>query len=296
VSRLVKRVALAAVAVAVAAGGATAATPESGTLGKASPKIKYSGVVATQQAYPYYQIWNSDPSAPCASGCDTYTLTVADPGKVVLKFELGSAGTTGNGFIGVRIAYPDGSYTYESGESAPKSPMAVTIANAKAGEHVITVTTNFVCCNDQTFTATGDWTDPNAPAPAPTDPAPGGGGAGGTGGGGTGGGTTPPPTQPTTPQEFTVDGKVGKISAKKAKKGKTISVKATSSRSLQSMSLTFKKGTKKVGSATLSPFPGTATMKIKLTSALKKGSYGLVVAGADNGKTVAKVVKVKVAK
>ena len=99
--KLMTRLAIAAIGTGMFAAAASAGGE--GSIGKAAPKIKYSGTVSTQQAYPYYQLWSNEPSAPCASGCDMYNLKVTDAGSVTLKFELGSTGTTGNGFVGVRV-------------------------------------------------------------------------------------------------------------------------------------------------------------------------------------------------
>ena len=288
--KLMTRVAVAAIGAGLIATGATAATPASGTIGKASPKIKYTGNFVAENAYKWYQVWEADPSVDCGTDCDKYALKVTDPGKLVLKFELGVVGDTGNGYLGIKIQYPNGDYSFDRLESAPKAPAAVTIAKAEAGDYEISIVSNLICCGSQSVTSTGDWSDPNAPAtsdPAPSEtPAPSGGG----------GGSTPPSTQPAAPAAFTVDAKAGKVSAKKAKKGKSISVKATSSRAIERMTLTLKKGSKTVGTATKAPFPGSATMKVKLSKALKKGTYTLVVAGQDGSTTSAKTIKVKVTK
>lgn len=281
--KLMTRLALVTVGVGLVAGGATAATPEGGDL-KKGVKLKWSGDLTSSGVY--YNAWADDPSIECqpqAGNCDKFALNVIDGGEVLLKARLDSTAAQGNnGGAGIRIKLPDNSYVYQQGESGPDTDLTVKLKDAKPGKYEVTTVASFVCCGTSGYSETAEYGGAPAPAPVqpsqPAQPQPG------------------QPVSPAPPQDFKVGAKVGKVSAKKAKKGKAISVKVSSSRSIERMTLILKKGSKKVGTATLAPFPGSAKMKVKLSKALKKGSYVLSVVGQDGNRTVAKNIKVKVTK
>jgi hypothetical protein len=287
VKKLMIRGAVALAGAAALAAGATAATPESGTIGKAAQKVQWSGTVTSGASH---WVWgNADPSAPCQSGvtCDSFALKVADDGDVVIKLRNGgTSGTSSgaNGAASVRVTLPDGEVAFATGESGPKTDLVLKIPNAKAGDYTVDGTPSFL--NGGDFTATAEWFVPGGSAPKPIEEAP--------------APTEPQPQQqqpaPQTNTAFTIGAKVGKVSAKKAKKGKTVPVKVTTSRGIAEVVATLKKGSKTVGTAKVAPFGGSGTLKVKLAKALKKGSYTLTVIGRDGNVQAAKTLKVKVAK
>jgi hypothetical protein len=73
--------------------------------------------------------------------------------------------------------------------------------------------------------------------------------------------------------------------AKKAKKGKKLSVKLTSTKPITNLTATLKKGSKKVGSGKLASLDGKGTLKLKLSKTLKKGKYTLTSTGTVDGAT-----------
>jgi hypothetical protein len=91
-------------------------------------------------------------------------------------------------------------------------------------------------------------------------------------------------------------GTIGK--AKKAKKGKKLSFSITSTKPVTGLTVTLKakngKG-KSLGSGKLPSLDGKATIKVKLSKTLKKGSYALLSAGTVDGAaaTAKQTVKVK---
>ena len=126
------------------------------------------------------------------------------------------------------------------------------------------------------------------------------GGDPGTGGGGTpppsggGGGGTPPPTQ-AGPLPFKVPSSLG--SAKKAKKKKALSFKATATEAITNLTVSLVDSKKKVvGKATVASFPkGSKTIKLKVKK-LKAGKYNLVSSGTVNGQNRVNSQAVKVKK
>ena len=95
--------------------------------------------------------------------------------------------------------------------------------------------------------------------------------------------TTPPsstgtPTQGTAPLPVTLASK----SIKKAKKGKKVKIKLKSSEPLTNVGVRIAKGAKAFGTGKLAKLANKGTVKVKLTKALKKGTYSFDVAGTDS--------------
>ena len=283
---ILTRVAVPLAATAALATAATAATPESGSVSKATPKVQWDA--ATTGSYFVLNPMNSAAAdVPCeAPSCDAFALTVADDApdlEIVVNAQTDAADVV----AGVRVERPDGTVEYGRGPSSTKSAFKFKIKNATKGDYQVGIVDNSL---EMAHKATAALIFPAAAAPEPepgASPAP---------------GTNPQPQPQPQPQPgaqpegFTVDAKVGKVSARKARKGKTIAVKASSSRAIERMTVTLKKGKKALGSATAAPFPGTGTLKLKLKSALKKGTYSLLVVGNDGSRNTGKTIKIKVVK
>ena len=81
--------------------------------------------------------------------------------------------------------------------------------------------------------------------------------------------------------------------ARRAKKGKVLALRLRGSAPLVGVAAQLRKGRTSLGYARLARMPGTGTLKLKLTRALKKGTYTLDIAGSsENGRvlTTAKLV------
>ena len=94
--------------------------------------------------------------------------------------------------------------------------------------------------------------------------------------------TTPTTTTPATQQAGPLPVRLAKKSIKKAKKGKTVKVKLRSSEPLTNVGVRIAKGAKAYGTGKLAKLGSTGTVKVKLTKALKKGTYSFDVAGTDS--------------
>jgi hypothetical protein len=92
------------------------------------------------------------------------------------------------------------------------------------------------------------------------------------------GGVAGTPTGSTTTLPVTLVTKSAKA-AKKKSKSKTLSLKLKSSEAITSLAAQLLKGKKVVGTGKLAKLSGTATLKLKLKSKLKKGSYTLNLVG-----------------
>jgi hypothetical protein len=116
----------------------------------------------------------------------------------------------------------------------------------------------------------------------------------------TGGGTTTTPTvtppsssaPPTSSSSGPLPVSLGSKSVKAARKRKTITIKLKSSEPLTAVGVRISKGTAAYGTGKLAKLVKTGKVKVKLTKALKKGSYALDVAGTD-GKGARRVASFK---
>jgi hypothetical protein len=71
--------------------------------------------------------------------------------------------------------------------------------------------------------------------------------------------------------------------AKKAKKAKSLSLKLKSTEKITALTATLLKGKTTYGKGKLAQIDGSATLKLKLSKKLKKGSYTVNLAGTDSG-------------
>lgn len=270
-------------ALVVSAAVAVAATPESGTVSKASPTLKWTGEV-TGSYFNRVPILIGDlagapgDTVPCAqegTTCDVFTLNVADSDDLVIGADAPDAEDS----VTLRITKPDGEVVVSTGEvGGPGKPHKVKFPAAPVGEYTIEYFTF--------YTGTAAYTgiaELATPAPAPTEP---------------GAAPPPPPTAPNPPPAvaFTIDAKVGKVSAKKANKTRKLSATVKPSRPVEKVVAQLRKGKTVVGSVTTGKFTG-GKITLKLKKKLKKGAYTFVVEATDAaGTRVGKSIKVKVAK
>lgn len=123
-------------ALAMLPASASAATPESGSVSAASPKVEWAGTV--QNGVLFHNTFFYEPAGtlPCqAPGCDTFTLRNED-GTADVLLELASEQSPD---ISLRIKDPSGTWTYHNGwnDSAPTTK--VRLKKAPKGEYVINV-------------------------------------------------------------------------------------------------------------------------------------------------------------
>ncbi|MFP5371960.1 MAG: hypothetical protein ACLGI3_14600, partial [Actinomycetes bacterium] len=126
------------------------------------------------------------------------------------------------------------------------------------------------------------------PAPAPTDPAP-------TAPAPPSGGPTAPATQPSGALRISVAPTT--LKARKVKRARRIAFNLRPSESMSSLVITFKKGSKRLGTAKLAQLQGAKKVALKLRKkGLKKGRYTLAITGKrpDGSTAAAKfVIRVK---
>jgi hypothetical protein len=288
---------LRAAAVAVAAGTtavsvAVAAAPESGTISKAEPFTEWMGEV-TPGGGAWFNSWQSDPSVPCPDqGCDPYTLTVTDAGDLVIRQrqqDLTSAGTNPEG--GIRVEKPDGSYVYAFGESGPETDLVLELEGATPGDYVVNNVVSYFCCGTFAYQADAGYKGATAPpepgggeeAPPAQNPPPQG----------------PPAEQPPAQQQqqqpaqqtdFALTAKARKVK----RRARSFKVAVTTSRAVERVTITLKKGSRKLGSGTIAPFPGKGSVRVKASRRLARGKYKLVVVGQDGGVSVARTLSLRV--
>lgn len=240
---------------------ATAATPSSGKVSKASPKVTWNGSVtgfASWQAYNQGQGTCNNPS------CDTFTLEVAD-GPAPLTLHVKSGDST----IYLEVVKPDGSKELFGGTSMD---VKATIKNAPNGTYTLNIAQN-----EQTQGAhegTAELVFPSA-APGPSATA------------------APVPTvaQPAPP---TVTLKVGKISARKARK---VLAKVTTSAPITAVKGVLMRGKKVVATGSLSKVDASASLSLKVKGKLKAGTHFLKLTATDTaGRPVSSSAKVRVAR
>jgi hypothetical protein len=298
------RLALAALASGAVAAAASAATPAEGTISNSSPQVGWTGTLRSSGTY--YNSWAQDPSIPCqnppsgATVCDGFGLKIGDAGSALITVNLQNAALQGNnGSAGIRVEKPDGSYVYVQGESGKDVPLELDLADAAKGDYMVHTVASYVCCNESTYLAKAALTSapPQGQPPAQQQPP-------ASSGGGQPAPQPEPQPQPApqqagsraAPSDFVLTAKAPKVSAKKARKAKSIAVAVTTSRPIQKLTATLKKGKKTIGTGTLTAFKGKGTLKVKVPRTLKKGSYQLLIAGSDNGVTVARTLKLTIRK
>lgn len=173
---------------------AQAATPESGTVSAASPKVAWEGTVQNGILFHNTYFYEGTTLAaggtlPCqAPGCDTFTLENAD-GASDLNLELASEQSPD---ISLRIQDPSGTWTYHNGWNDSSPVTRVKLKKAPKGTYVINVvirrlgTTNPTAVDDTSdykataalavapppVAAPAPPAAAPAPAPAPAQPAP----------------------------------------------------------------------------------------------------------------------------
>ena len=284
------------------AGTAVAADPESGTVSAAAPKVTWKGAYSEGSYFVSRAMILEDGAGqngqtPCAQGCDTFTLTVADSQDLTISANSPSEDAADPDQVVIRVKKPDDSYLTTVGESSATKPLVVKFKKAPVGEYVIDYSNNYADAG--TYDGVAFLGSGTAPTATPT-PAPSGGGGGGQqpqpagplpgGSAGSGGG-----------QNIDISVKVGKQSARKLKKSRKLTATVTVSREVAKVSAFLRKGSKLVGSGRRGTTAGTAKLTVKLSKKaarkLRKGTYALAVV-ADDGKgtTATKTVKVKVRK
>ena len=290
---------------AVLAGSAGAATPESGTVNSANPRVDWKGEVTaswtSSRAVILSNAAGQSGHVPCqAPMCDTFKLEVGEKKDLTIGVTSPEPGDQ----VILRIKNPAGEYVTTVGDTDSKGFMTVKTKNAAPGPYVIDYW-NYYIGGTQEYAGFAQLGVPAAPPP----PA----------GGNTGGGTqnpdphqqapqgSPPPSggqaqpQPSAApiQTIALKVKVGKASAKKLKKAKKLSVKVTVSRAA-TVTGVLKKGKKRIGKGKLVLKKTSGTLKLKISKKvarkLKKGSYKLNVVATDGKTSTSKTVKVKVRK
>ena len=274
---------LVAALVLLSATVAVAADPPAGEVSNASPKVAWKGVVMNSMPAFHAQHTGQNDDAPCqAPACDTFALKVKDAApEMIITVDAGENDAAN---VGVRVKMPDGSYVRAAGpSSSSKAPLKLKIKPAPAGDYVVDYT-NYYVGGEIEYNGTATLTVPGGAGPVPTAvPTP-----------------PPGPGEPApgpAPESFTLAVKAPKVSAKKAKKGKSFAVGVTVSREVDSVTAILRKGSKEVGRGSAGKVAKTAKVKVLLAKALKKGAYKLYVEAKDaSGAKVSKTVKLTVKK
>jgi hypothetical protein len=255
---------------------AFAATPESGEVSSATPKVEWKG---TAGGYGYSVVADRNEAfPPCeAPACDQFALTVKDQADLVVSVTTDD----GTGFTTMEVEDPDGKIHYNGGaEGEPTS--LIKIKKAKPGAYVVRAATNNPPGMGDAYSAAASLAvSPAATAPpAPTQPSqpsqPG------------------QPSQPAaTPTEAPIISvKPGKLSARKAKR--KLAVGLSSSGRVSGLTATLLKGAKIVGKGKLATLNGSGKITLKVKR-LKKGKYTFRVSGkSDAGNVVATQVNLKI--
>lgn len=285
---------LAAGVVLAGATAAVAATPENGTVSKASPKVTWTGQVSNSYfnrvALLLADAAGQSDTVPCGpQTCDTFKLTVADQDDLTITADApeSTSSTGGAGSqVTLRITKPDGSkelHTTDTPGASPEKPFIVKFKKAPAGEWAIEYYNYFYGgAIDYNASAT---LGAASTAPAPASPKP---------------GEAPPPTPGSNPQPqdgLSVDVKASGGSAKKLNKSRKLGATITVSRAVKNATAILKSGKKVVGKGKLGAFSGSKKVTLKLSKKLKAGKYSLVVSASDGaGSSATKTVALKLKK
>jgi hypothetical protein len=252
---------IALAAAAAAAVPAIAATPESGTVSNASPKVEWSGE-APGYGVGLINVLGSPTGPVCeAPACDTFELTVADVNDLTISGDSTTGSGPGCDCPQLFVTRPDGSQDYVSAEADQKA--VIKIRNAPKGVYTVGFSTNEQPQNDASYTASAVLAAP--PPPPSEEPAP-------------GASPTPAPQgqqpAPAASPQITIRTRSG--SARRAKKG--LKVGLTTNQELTKIVAQLRKGKKVVAKGALAKLNGNGTILVKAKK-LKKGKYTLVVTG-----------------
>ena len=147
---------LAGLVLALLAGRAFAAEPESGKVSKASPKVTWTGAVTSFQSW---QLYNLDVRQCLPPSCDTFQLEVAD-GPATLNIRIASKDSPSY----VEVIGPDGSSRLFGSSETVKA----TIRNAASGNYTINVAQNEQVQATHEGTAELFFSGETVPTPTPT--------------------------------------------------------------------------------------------------------------------------------
>jgi hypothetical protein len=289
--RLATLLSLPVLAVAGAATVSAAPDPASGEVSAAAPTTSFAGSI-TEPTGAYEINAQSDGTTKdnCVEPvCQEYALKVKDASTLLTVDSV----VDDDGFSQtVEIETPDGAITQTS--ATDPGTVKAKLKNPKAGDYLIRIYGSDYINESPSWTykatvtlGTGSTTPAGpAPTPAPTTTTPPSGGSGGS---------TPTPAAP----KLTIA--KPKVSAKKANKAKSVTVKLITTAPVNGLQLTFSTGKatkpKLAGSAKLGRLEGTKPLKVKLKGKLKPGSLRILARGTDDqGRAVSAQVSVKVKK
>jgi hypothetical protein len=259
------------------AGTAVAATPESGEVSKAAPKVQWTGQTTGSYFTRVPAAVTADDSVPCeAPSCDTFALKVADSATLTVAADIVQPADN-PGAVTIRIRKPDGSVVVGSSDADAVSegkPFKMTIKNAPTGDYTVEYWNNFYD-GPIDYTASAELAVP-PPAIAPP--------------------TVAAPAAPAPVEAIGLSVSAPKVSARSLAKTRKLAAKVTVSRAVTAVTATLKKGAKKVGAGKLGATSGTAKLTVKTAKKLKPGRYSLVVNATDGTTSTAKTVKVTVRK
>lgn len=237
---------------------AQATDPSSGKVSKASPKVTWTGSATGFAAWQLYNQQNGTCSDP---SCDTFTLEVAD-GPANLALRVKSADSN----MYLEVVKPDGSKELFGGASMD---VKATIKNAPNGVYTLNI-----AHNEQTQGAHEGTAELVLPAAAPPP--------------------APSAAPLSAPQPPIVKVRVGKVSARRAKK---VTANLTTTSPVTSLKAVLLRGTKKVATGSLARLESSGRIVLKVKGRLKPGSHVLRVTGTDTaGREVSAAAKVRVAK
>jgi hypothetical protein len=133
-----KVVPLALAVAVVAAAPALASDPSSGTVSSTSPQVSWTGNATGYGVVPLNILITAtgrDPICP-PSACDTFKLTVADAGDLVVTADC----LCTNNFIELHVHKPDGKTLYYLSEQGGSAE--IDIPGAATGDYTVDVLTN----------------------------------------------------------------------------------------------------------------------------------------------------------
>lgn len=145
------------------AGPANAATPETGTLKVTEPTLEWTGESfgsAVQYAHFFYGEQLVDDCV--APNCDTFTLTLADKGKL----EIGAEDATG--YTEMQIKDASGTEIFWS-EGVESGPTVFKQSNVPAGTYTVEILTDALApeLDDGSYSGYAKLNDGKVPPPAP---------------------------------------------------------------------------------------------------------------------------------
>ena len=253
------RLLLAPLFLAVATLDAAAAEPSSGTVSASAPSVSWTGEAETA---PFARQMRDERFRRCAPAiCDTFALTVRDPGQLAVQVKGEEKG------VGVQLTLPDATTVYaDNYDGDPEQPVRLVVQGAKSGEYRVDMWQDASELDPHALAGDATLTVP-APVAAPP-----------------GGAVTPEPAA--TPGPTPAGRPRLKVHTARARGGgRRVRIRVSASAAVRDVRAQLVRARRVVARGRLARLDGRATLVLRARRPLRPGRYALGLSAADDSGT-----------